>query len=285
VTGGSSEGDVIVVVGGTGRVGRQLVARLQDAGEPVRVVSRGNRRPLPGAETARADLADPPSLEPHLRDARAMFLAWPFTEPDVAASLAPQIAALAARHGLRVVYLSAQPAGERPESFWALVERAIEESGAEWTFVRPTGFAANTLMWSDQIRAGDVVRWPFGRAARSLIDERDIAAVAAVALTGHGHAGVRYLVSGPAVLTQAEQVAAIGQAIGRRLAWDELPPAAALEALTAAWGDASFAASALRTWEWFVDHPETVTDTVEKVTGRAARSFAEWAAANAGEFS
>ena len=278
---------MIVVTGGTGRVGRQVVAQLRAHGLPVRAVSRNPGRapdPPAGAEAARADLADPASLEPHLRGAHALFLLWPFTSAELTAALAPEVAKVAARHVARVVYLSAQPAGERPGSFWALVERAIEDSGVAWTFLRPTGFASNTLMWADQIRSGDVVRWPFGAAGRALIDERDIAAVAVPALTEDGHAGARYVLSGPAVLTQAEQLAAIGRALGRDLTWEELPKANAQRALAAAWGDPGFAASALDTWERFVTHPETVTSTVRDVTGTPARGFAAWAAANASAF-
>ncbi|HEV3292999.1 MAG TPA: NAD(P)H-binding protein [Streptosporangiaceae bacterium] len=277
---------MIVVVGGTGRVGRQVAAQLRERDLPVRVVTRG-LNPAgapPGAEVARADLADPASLETHLLGAQALFLVWPFTSPEMTAGLAPRVAEIAARHAARIVYLSAQPAADQPGSFWALVERAIEGSGASWTFLRPTGFAANTLMWADQIRSGDVVQWPFGAAARALIDERDIAAVAVRALGGDGHAGARYLLSGPAVLTQAEQLAAIGQAIGRDLRWEELPRQAALKTLAAAWGDPAFAETALDAWQWFVDHPETVTSAVQDVTGTPARSFADWAAANAAAF-
>ena len=275
---------MIVVTGGTGRVGQQVVAQLRERNLKVRVVSRRPGQPQAGVETAAADLADPASLEPALRGADALFLLWPFTSAELTATLAPQVAKLAARHVTRIVYLSAQPAAERPGSFWALTERAIEDSGAAWTFLRPAGFASNTLMWADQIRAGDVVRWPFGAAARTLIDERDIAAVAVRALTGDGHAGARYLLSGPAVLTQAEQLAAIGRALGRDLTWEELPRAQAQQALTAAWGDPGFAASALDTWERFVTHPEIVTSTVRDLTGVPARTFADWAAANAGAF-
>jgi uncharacterized protein YbjT (DUF2867 family) len=277
---------MIVVVGGTGRVGRQVAAQLRKRDLPVRVVTRGlNPAAAPrGAEVARADLADPASLEPHLLGAQAVFLVWPFTSPEMTTGLAPKVAQIAARHAGRIVYLSAQPAADQPGSFWALAERAIENSGASWTFLRPTGFAANTLMWADQIRSGDVVHWPFRAAARALIDEQDIAAVAVRALTDDGHDGARYLLSGPAVLTQAEQLAAIGQAIGRELRWEELPRQAALEALAAAWGDPAFAASALDTWERFVDHPETVTSTVQDITGVPARSFDDWAAANAAAF-
>jgi uncharacterized protein YbjT (DUF2867 family) len=277
---------MIVVVGGTGRVGRQVVTQLTESGRPVRSVSRGlNPGGLPpDAEVAQADLADPASLEAHLQDARSLFLLWPFTSPEVTAGLAPKVAEIAARHVTRVVYLSAQPAADRPDSFWALVERAIEESGAEWTFLRPTGFAANTLMWADQIRSGDVVRWPFGAAGRALIDERDIASVAVRALTEDGHAGARYVLSGPEVLTQAGQLAAIGEAIGQDLTWEELPKQAAVEALAAAWGDAGFAETAVNAWEWFVDHPETVTPAVQAITGAPAHTFADWAAANAAAF-
>src|SRR5215467_8006045 len=277
---------MIAVVGGTGRVGRQVAAQLRERDLPVKVVTRG-LNPAgapPGAEVVHADLADPTSLEPHLAGAQALFLVWPFTSPQLTAGLAPQVAEILARHAGRIVYLSAQAAAGEPGSFWALVERAIEESGASWTFLRPTGFAANTLMWADQIRSGDVLRWPFGAAARALIDERDIAAVAVRALTGDGHQGARYPLSGPAVLTQAEQLAAIGQAIGRELRWEELPRQAALQALAAAWGDRAFAETALDAWEWFVDHPETVTSTVQDVTGAPAHSFADWAAANATAF-
>lgn len=275
---------MIVVTGGTGRVGAQIVAQLRERDLPVRVVSRRPARSPEGTEAARADLADPASLEPHLVGADALFLLWPFISAELTAALAPKLAEIAARHVGRVVYLSAQPAGERPGSFWALAERAIEDAGVPWTFLRPTGFASNTLMWADQIRSGDLVRWPFGAAARALIDERDIAAVAVRVLTEDGHAGSRYVLSGPAVLTQVEQLASIGQALGRDLTWEELPKAEAQHALAAAWGDPGFAASALDTWERFVTHPETVTSTVRDVTGTPARSFADWAAANVGAF-
>lgn len=277
---------MIVLIGGTGRVGGQVAAQLIERDLPVRVVTRGLNPagPPPGAQVAHADLADPASIEPHLAGAQALFLIWPFTSAELTSDLAPKVAEIAARHTGRIVYLSAQPAAERPGSFWALVERAIEASGVSWTFLRPTGFAANTLMWADQIRSGDVVRWPFAAAARALIDERDIAAAAVRALTERGHDGARYVLSGPAVLTQAEQLAVIGRVLGRELRWEDLPRQAAVEALTAAWGDRAFAEGAVNTWQWFVDHPETVTSAVEDLTGAPAHSFADWAVANAGAF-
>jgi uncharacterized protein YbjT (DUF2867 family) len=159
------------------------------------------------------------------------------------------------------------------------VEQAIERSGAEWTFLRPTGFAANTLMWADQIRESGVVRWPYGRAARSLIHERDIAEVGVRALTGDGHAGQRYVLSGPEAIGQADQVQAIGEAIGRDLRWEELSREEAEERL-----EGKVPETALDTWAKFAEEPEIVTSTVQDLTGEPARTYAQWAHDHAADF-
>ena len=277
---------MIVVTGGTGTVGRQVVTQLSERGAPVRAVTRDPAAAgLPeGVEAVRGDLADPASLEPHLAGADSVFLVWPFTSPTLAADLGSRAVQVLARHVPRIVYLSAQAAAGRPGSFWATIEQLIEESGAQWTFLRPTGFATNTLMWADQIRSGAVVRWPYGAAVRSLIHERDIAAVAVAALTAGGHAGQKYLLTGPESIAQAEQARLIGEAIGRPVYWEELAPEAAREYLLAAWGDPGFADSALATWAGLVTQPEPVTRTVEEVTGVPARTFQQWASDHARDF-
>jgi uncharacterized protein YbjT (DUF2867 family) len=270
---------MIVATGATGTVGRQVVRQLVEAGVPVRAVARdpGSARLPADAEVARADLTDPGSLEPHLAGADSAFLVWPFTSPELAADLGRRVVEALARHVPRIVYLSAEAAAGRPDSFWSTIERLIEGSGAAWTILRPTGFAVNTLMWADQVRNGGVIRWPYGAAARSLIHERDIAAVAVRALTEDRHAGQRYLLTGPETITQAEQVAVIGEVTGHPVRWEELDPEAARQYLLNAWGDPAFVESALATWRRFTTHPEQVTRTVEEVTGVPARDFRQWA--------
>jgi uncharacterized protein YbjT (DUF2867 family) len=277
---------MILVTGATGTVGRQVVARLRERGKPVRAAVRNPAAAaLPAdVEVVRADLSDPASLEPHLAGVDAVFLLWPFTTPEETADGGARLVELLARHVGRIVYLSAQAADDQPDSFWATMEHLIEGSGGTWTFLRPAGFAANALMWADQVRSTGVVRWPYGAAARSLIHERDIAAVAAAALTEDGHSGHRYVLTGPATITQAGQVAAIGEAVGREVRWAELTPAEARRQLTAAWGDAAFVDSALATWAGFAAEPEIVTSTVEEVTGAPARQFREWAADHVDDF-
>ena len=128
-----------------------------------------------------------------------------------------------------------------------------------WTFLRAGGFAANTLIWAPQIHAGDAVRWPYAQAGRSLIHERDIAAVAVRALTRDGHAGAIHVLTGPEALTQEQQVLAIGQALGRPLRYEEIPAQAALEQMVSDGWPRAFAEHALGYWATLVTRPEPVS--------------------------
>ena len=275
----------MLVTGATGKVGRHVVAGLLAAGATVRAVTRAPAAArLPGgAEVVRGDLSDPGSLAGHLGGVDAAFLLWPGFR---AAGAGPLVDLLAPRVP-RIVYLSAMNVrDDRPPAengVWGQVEDAISRTGAERTFLRAGGFAANTLVWADQIRSG-VVRWPYGRAARSLIHERDIAAVAVRVLTSGGHAGATYVLTGPEAVTQADQARIIGEAAGHPVRWQEVPPEQAREHLLPVMGDLAVVDGALRYWSSLVSEPEPVTRTVEQVTGVPARTFREWAADHAADF-
>lgn len=273
----------ILVTGATGKVGRHVVRQLLRSGTAtVRALARDpEAAELPaGVEVVRGDLAVPATLDDALRGVDAVFLLWPFMTADGA----PEVIDAIARHADRVVYLSATSADD---GFWGQIEKLIEKTRLEWTFLRPGGFMSNTLLWADQIRGG-VVRWPYGAMARPLIDEADIAAVAVRALTadgtGNGHAGKTYVLTGPERVSQVQQVQIIGEAIGRPVRWEEITPADARERLVAAWGNASFADHALAAWAAMIEAPESVTTTVEQLTGRAAGSFRDWARNHADAF-
>ena len=275
---------MILVTGATGKVGRQTVSQLLGAGAEVRALTRhADAARLPGdVDVVGGDLSDPDTLAPALEDVEAVFLIWPFTTAEGA----PAVLDVVEREARRLVYLSSA-GGQRPDPvgmFHADMERLIEESKLEWTFLRPSGFATNTLMWAAQIREDGVVRWPYGAAARSLIHESDIAAVAVRALTGEGHGGAKHVLTGPEVLTQADQVRTIGEVLGRPARWEDVPPDAVRDGLAAAFGDPTFADHALDAWARFVQEPELVTSTVERITGTPARTFREWASDHADDF-
>ncbi|WP_027344096.1 SDR family oxidoreductase [Hamadaea tsunoensis] len=278
---------MILVTGATGNVGRRVVERLAAAGHGVRAVTRHpSRAKLPaGVEVVAADLADPASLRPHLADVDGVFLVWPFVDPATTAELAPRVAEVLAEAGSpHVAYVSAASAEADPQSFWALVERAVDDAGLPWTMLRPTGIATNALGWAAQIRAEGVVRWPYGAAARSMVHEDDIAAVAVEALTSDGHDKRTYVLSGPETVTQADQVRLIGESIGRDLRWEEITADELRPMLAAAMGSPAFADLALRSWATLIETPEPVTDDVAVVLGRPARTFAQWAADHVSDF-
>lgn len=108
-------------------------------------------------------------------------MVWPFLTAEAAPSLLDAVS----EYTPRLVYLSSSSVRDDLEqqadpisSFHADIERLIEHSGLEWTFLRSGWMATNTLMWAEQIRTNGVVHWPFGAASRSLIHEADVAAVA-----------------------------------------------------------------------------------------------------------
>lgn len=281
---------VVLVAGATGNVGRHVVSELLGAGAAVRALTRDPASAgLPqGADAVRGDLGSPDSLHGALEGVDAVFFLWPF----LTAEAAPALLATVKRHARRVVYLSSLGVREDRDrqadpinQFHADMERHVERSGLEWTFLRPSGFAVNTLGWAEQVRAPEgVVRQPYRGASRSLIHERDIAAVAARALTGAGHERAKYVLTGPEALTQAEQVRIIGEAIGRPLRFEEVPPEAARQRMLAeGWPDA-VVNGMLDAWAGFAVEPEAVTSTVEELTGAPARTFREWAADHAADF-
>ncbi|MFJ6383817.1 hypothetical protein ACIQI7_27900 [Kitasatospora sp. NPDC092039] len=129
-----------------------------------------------------------------------------------------------------------------------------------------------------------MVRWPYGRARRSLVHERDIADVVVRAITEDGHDGAGYVVTGPESLSHAELAGIIGEELGVAVRWEELPVETAREQLTAAWGNAAFVAARLRAWESFTREPERVTDTVRQVLGRPPRDVRSWVRDHAADF-
>lgn len=278
--------DTVLVIGATGRTGRHVVAGLLGRGVDVRALVRHRlTASLPEPVTlVEGTIEDTAALAEAARGADSAFLLWPMTEVDpatVVSALAGEVR--------RIVYLSAAGNLAQAEStdpmpgIFAEVERAIRESDVTWTFLRPGGFAANTLEWSEQIRSGDTVRMPHPDAGRSLIHERDIAAVAVEALLDPAMAGRAVTITGPETLTQREQVAAIAAAIGRDLRVEPQPVEEARSAYTDAMG-ADFAESALTYWGTLVDAPELVRDGVTETTGRPARPFAEWARDHVADF-
>jgi uncharacterized protein YbjT (DUF2867 family) len=279
----------ILVTGATGRVGGALVAELLDAGRPVRALTR---RPetaeLPaGVEVVAGDFTAPESLDAALQGVGAVFLVW--TAPP---ATAPAVIDRIASHARRVVLLSSphrtpHPFFQQPNPMARLhaeIERLVAGTGIPSTILRPGMFASNTsLWWASAIRDRGVVRWPYGAAETAPIDERDIAAVAARALYEDGHAGRDYVLTGPESLSQADQVSAIGAALGRQIRFQELSPEEFRREMAGRW-PAAIVDMLLDAWRATLGHTAFVTSTVADIVGSSARTFRQWAADHADAF-
>jgi uncharacterized protein YbjT (DUF2867 family) len=279
----------ILVIGATGTIGGQVFSQLSANGARIRALIRNpSAAHFPAnAEVVRGDLSVPESLDVCLDGIDTVFLVW--TAPATAiASALQQIT----RRARRIVFLSAplktaHPLFQQPNPLRAVheqIERTIEASGLEWTFLRPGMFAANALSWwAPQIRAGTVVRWPYLSVPTAPIHECDIAAVAVRALCDDGHAGAEYVLTGPQSLTQLEQLTTISTVIGRSLRTEEISPDEARRELLTI-GPLPAVNMLLAAWQAAMSQPAHVTATAAQVTGAPARTFLEWATDHAAAF-
>jgi uncharacterized protein YbjT (DUF2867 family) len=267
--------NAIVVTGATGNVGRPLVQALVEAGEKVIAVSRNA-----AIRERRADLTKPESLEPLLDGADALFL---LTSAEVHANgdLEPVVKLARAADVRRVVLLSSQGVGSKRHS--SRLEDAVRDSGLEWTVLRGSGFFTNALQWAASVREQRVLSAPFGDVALPIVDPVDIAAVATVALRENGHGGKVYTLTGPERLSPRQQAAAIGAAIGAQVRFVELTRADAKTAMLPFMPE-SVADASLDILRTPTAYERQISPDVERITGRPARTFAEWAATNADAF-
>lgn len=270
---------MIVVTGATGNVGREVVRHLVEAGESVTALVRNPAKAPAGAIAVAGDLTDPPTLGPALTGATALFLLSGYS---------PDILTEAEKAGVRRVVLMSGGSAETGDRTNAVArymidtEDALRASGLAWTMIRPRMFMTNALQWLSQIREG-VVRAPWADVPSAVIDPADIAAVAAKALVSAEHEGREYPVTGPEALRPGDRVRILGEALGQELRYEAQPDdearAEMLTQMPAEYVDAFFS--------FYSDgklDEATVFPTVEEVTGRPPRTFADWVATNAGRF-
>jgi uncharacterized protein YbjT (DUF2867 family) len=285
---------MLLVTGATGTIGRPLIDALVNDGVKVRAVTRDPQATDLSAdvEVVEGDPARPDTIAPYLDGVTAVFL-----HPRAAGDAAGELLALARERGVkRVVALSAtnvddnldeQPSryrGDRNKE----AEDAAAASGLAWVSLRASFFARNTLdAWGAQIRAGDVVRGPYASFAEAPIHERDLAAVAARALRSDelvARRGRRLELTGPQSLTHAEMVATIGDVIGRRLRYQEIPPEVARQGMVAHGFPEPFVQALMARYANEVGRPAPLSGEVEKALGHPARTYAEWVADHAAAF-
>lgn len=254
---------VILVLGATGSTGRRVAESLRASGHTVRAASRSGE--------TRFDWSAPDTWEAAVSGASALYLMAPDGTP-----VDPAFVSLAVERGVeRVVLLSSAGIETMGDERLLAAERTVRGCGAEWTILRPSWFDQNfdEGFLLPAIMSGEVLL-PLGDVGQAFVDTGDIAAVAAEALTGDGHAGRSYDITGPRSLSFEEAVRIIGRAIGREVRYlggDEDYIAA-----NGFSGDSIHAAKTFADLRALGDQP--VAETVSQVTGRPPKPFETYVA-------
>jgi len=263
---------MILVTGATGKIGRELTAELGRSGTAFRVGARSPEGVGSGAVFF--DYDRPESFAPALAGVGSLFLLTPgSTEREAAAVDAAREAGVA-----RIVKLSVWGAEEDAFAFGRAhreIEKRIEDSGLRWTFLRPNGFMQNFSTYKlDAIRSHGVITDSTGDGRWSVVDARDVGAVAAEALTEPGHDNRAYALSGPEALSQAEMARRIGGAIGKTVRYVDLTDEQYRRTLRDGGIPASYAEALVDLNIYYRRGAGApVTGDVERVLGRPPGSF------------
>ena len=276
---------MIVVTGATGNIGKPLTKALAEAGEQVTAVSRHAAEVPDGVQHVVADLARPETLP--LDGAKALFLLLSGDLHAAGANPADVIARAADSGVRRIVLLSTLGVVTRPFGTTRIamleLEDVLRNSGADWSILRPGGFASNALWWAESVRARRTVAAPFGDVGVPIIDPADIADVAAACLLDDRHAGGAYELTGPEVITPRQQAEAIAAALGEPVRFHELTRAEAKAGMEQMM-PGELADDTLDILSSPTQHELRISPDVQAVLGRAPRTFADWAARNVEAF-
>jgi len=267
---------MMLVTGATGNIGPGVVCALHGAGHPVRAAIHKTPLAIDGVETCPLDFDDPATFALALRGIDALFL----LSADVAHE-ADLVDAARASGVRRIVYVSSY--GAETDDFLVgrmhrEIEKRIATSGMVWTFLRPN-FLMQNFIWvmGEDIRREGAFYDSIGDARVSMIDARDLGPVAARVLTEPGHDGRAYELSGPEALGYHDAAAILSKALGRRIDYIQIDDDAYRQRLEAAGVSPHYVAAFVNVnreaREGRTDD-HVVTNTVQRLTGRAPTPFA-----------
>jgi uncharacterized protein YbjT (DUF2867 family) len=284
---------MILVTGTTGLTGGALVRRLSAAGVPVRALARNASRAeglsaLPQVEVVEGDMARPATLDPALRDVdRAMLISS--ADPTMLEVQSNFIDAAAKAGVEHLVKLSGIiPDLQSPFRYARMhgeIERHLESSGMAFTHLRAGEFMHAYFRQVPAIVATGKLLRPMEDAKIASIDVGDIAEVAATVLTGSGHEGAIYPLTGPEALSMTEVAEKLSAATGKTIQYVDVAPEQATAAQLAA-GMPPYTAEALA--ELFAERRKgkeaQVSLVVQTILGRPATTFDQFAARHAAVF-
>ena len=276
---------VILVIGGRSKIGAALIGELLGRGQRVRALARAGEAAgslSAAAEAVTGDLADEGSLVTAMARIEKVFL-LSSPHPDAVSWHRNAIDAARRTQVQLLVRSSILGAGrDSPAEFinaHTTCDRYLQDSGLPYVIVRPNLFLQNIPESTiPSIDASGTFYADAGEARISMVDTRDVAAVAAVALTEPGHAGARYDVTGPEALSYTDVAAKLTSAMGRHISYVGASDDAVRQALLGAGLTKWFASALVGLYQDYRrsgtgGYAAQVTGTIQRLTSRPARSL------------
>jgi len=285
---------MILITGGTGKIGRELVQNLLARQCTFKVMVRSKEAfqdlERQGVQAVQGDFERPETFEGALSGVQAVFLLTTPRPGNVAIEQSFLAACLKNRVE-RAVRLSAM--GANPWASSSLIrnhgkcEALLEESGLEWTILRPTIFMQNLApMIGPPVAKESTFYAPAGDARLPWVDTRDIAEVAGTVLTSTGHENLVYEITGPEALTYTQVAEHLSAQMGRKITYVDVPDAMAHRSMVGMGTPPWLAEGMITLYHMFKTNGATaqVLDTVERLTGKPPRTLAAYLKENDAAF-
>lgn len=266
----------ILVIGGSGTVGSQIVKNLKAAGHSVRVTTS---KPSTSADVVQVNLATGEGLNAAFAGVNRAFLLSPGGYADQYAVLGPLIAKAKAADLKKVVLMTAMGVEGAEGSPMRRAELDLIASGVPFNIIRPSWFNQNFVnFWGYGIKNLNTIALPVGDGKTAFIDARDIAAVATKLLVDDSRNGECFTLTGPEALSHAEVAALISEATGKTVTFNDISPDELRPVLVGAGIPADYVELLLALLSFIkAGYTAGVTDAVEQITGHKPRTFKAFA--------
>jgi uncharacterized protein YbjT (DUF2867 family) len=274
---------VILLTGVTGKTGGETAKQLLAKGVKIRAIVRNPAKAedlkAAGVELVVGDIGDAAVVRQALQGVEKAMLVLPNGKTQQAneQQFTDLAKAAGVKHLVKMSSMEAVPHAETPipQAHWA-VEEHIRASGIPWTMVKPNFFMQNLLASANSIKTQKKFSLPMGEGTTGMADIRDIAAVCVEVLTGQGHAGKSYEITGPEVLTFHDVAARFSEVLGEKIEYVPMPMDQFRQRMTGVlepWHLNAVCELFREIAEIGLDH---TTDTFRQLMGREPRSVTQF---------
>lgn len=274
----------VLVLSATGTTGSHTLRALVRRGADVRAASRDPQKANfgPGVKAVPFSLEDRSTWTAALSGVKALYLCLPPFRTDEAELGKALVDAAKAAGVQKIVKLSAMGVEYAPDSGHRQVELYIEGSGLKWIHLRPTFFHENFInFYGGTVKGDSAIYLPAGKGRTPFVAAEDIGEVAATALLGE-ESGEAWTLTGPELLDHDQVAAILGKASGKGIRYVDIPREAHIEGMKS-WGMPELAVQTMSGLYDMVraDAMAQISGDVQRVLGRAPKTFAAWAQDNA----